>query len=436
MRIATRTVIGVLTLAVVSFGYGTAVGAYRVFPFELIKASIQTIDDIFNQQSEPEQLVIGRAVNTDESLSHVRPFEQHIIDDISYSEITWLNNFTVHRSNYLEIEKHPRLAYLNFADDLLEVYSQDNYRIIKDTGIQLRDFEAGVDRSGGIKNLFYHADSLIALVGLVDIDAKCAYASVVNISLGVTALEFPCLPDFEFTNFLGLGGGFAEIVESGILMLSVGTPENTSEAIRALAQDMDSPYGKILAIPESTLVGSTSSYSVYSFGHRNPQSILRVGNQFVAVEHGPRGGDELNIIVQGGNYGWPMISLGSHYSNEFIPKSPSTYTGSIDNYIDPLAAWVPSIATSTITECPVSYQEYYTPNRCVLVGTLKARSLFFVQIDPEFSRVVTIEQYKLGSRIRKVQVEGDSIIVGTDYEGLQSEYDFEGIIFLKIAPIA
>ena len=98
---------------------------------------------------------------------------------------------------------------------------------------------------------------------------------------------------------------------------------------------------------------------------------------------------------------------------------------------DPLFSFIPAIAPSMISRCPRNYEEYYLPNRCILIGSLKARSLFFVQIDDRYSRVLAIEQYELGSRIRKLIVDGDDIIVGTDYKPDRDA----GISFLKLRPI-
>ena len=334
----------------------------------------------------------------------------------------------------------PIIDYLDFDDGLLSVYPQDDYSIIADTGIGEKEFQHGVEKNGGIRNMFFYQSNLIALVGLVNSETECAYASLVNISLKIVLLEFPCLPQFEFVLLEGLGGGFVSMPDSETLLLALGAPEARGEEIRALAQIPGSPYGKILKIPESTIVGNGNNYFIYSTGHRNSQSMLNNGEKIVAVEHGPRGGDEINLIEEGSNYGWPIVSLGSHYEFQYIDK-----TGKSDNInnednneemSDPLFAFIPAVATSVISRCPLNYEEYYLPNRCILIGSLRARSLFFVQIDVTYSRVLAIEQYELGSRIRKMLVEGNNIILGTDSvdEG-QNRYDYTGISFLKLQPV-
>ena len=429
------------TIAVlVAFSYGAAVGRYLLFPFYPIQTSVKYISDIRSNIIDKTKNIIDDYSMDSNSEYLTSSFIQYNIDNIEYSNDTRLNNFDIYRHDYTELDKIDRLAYLDFDDGLLSVYPQDDYSIIADTGIGEKEFQHGVEKNGGIRNMFFYQNNLIALVGLVNIETECAYASLVNISLKIVLLEFPCLPQFEFVLLEGLGGGFVSMPDSEILLLALGVPEARGEEIRALAQIPSSPYGKILKIPESTILGNGNNYLIYSAGHRNPQSMLNNGEKIVAVEHGPRGGDEINLIEEGNNYGWPVVSLGSHYEFQYIDK-----TGKSDNInnednneemSDPLFAFIPAVATSVISRCPLNYEEYYLPNRCILIGSLRARSLFFVQIDETYSRVLAIEQYELGSRIRKMLVEGNNIILGTDSvdEG-QNRYDYTGISFLKLQPV-
>ncbi|WP_417469155.1 PQQ-dependent sugar dehydrogenase [Maricaulis sp.] len=85
---------------------------------------------------------------------------------------------------------------------------------------------------------------------------------------------------------------------------------------------------------------------VYTIGHRNPQAIVRdpVSGIVYSNEHGPRGGDEINILVEGRNYGWPVATYGVDYTGALV--SPySSYPG----MEEPLLYWVPSIAPSSMT---------------------------------------------------------------------------------------
>ena len=144
------------TLAVlVAFSYGTAVGTYRLFPFEPIRTSVKYISDL---QSNIDKL---RKITDDYSIDSnneyiISPFMQYNIDSIAYRNNTRLNNFDIYRHDYIGMNKINRLAYLDFDNGLLSVYSQDNYSIIADTGIGRKEFQDGVEKDGGIRNMFFY----------------------------------------------------------------------------------------------------------------------------------------------------------------------------------------------------------------------------------------------------------------------------------------
>ena len=83
------------------------------------------------------------------------------------------------------------------------------------------------------------------------------------------------------------------------------------------------------------------SYEIYSKGHRVPQGITMLNNKIYSVEHGPKGGDELNLIIKGNNYGWPEVSYGTNYLKDnggdgiSFPISHSNL-----NFKEPLFAFV------------------------------------------------------------------------------------------------
>ncbi|MEC8207058.1 MAG: PQQ-dependent sugar dehydrogenase, partial [Pseudomonadota bacterium] len=121
---------------------------------------------------------------------------------------------------------------------------------------------------------------------------------------------------------------------------------------------------------------------VYSIGHRNPQGLVygSDGNVY-QHEHGPDGGDELNLITRGNNYGWPVVTLGKDYSGANI--SPFTeYQG----MINPLVNWTPSIAPSSMVlyrqpapDIPALFPHL---EGAFLITSLKAKTLFAVLPQP------------------------------------------------------
>jgi aldose sugar dehydrogenase len=120
---------------------------------------------------------------------------------------------------------------------------------------------------------------------------------------------------------------------------------------RDKAQDLTSDLGKIVRLtdtgkpaPDNPFIGQAGARpEIYSYGHRNVQGIARdpVTGTLYQHEHGPKGGDEVNVIVAGKNYGWPVITYGVDYSG-----APISLKNKQDGMEQPLTYWVPSIAPS------------------------------------------------------------------------------------------
>ena len=150
---------------------------------------------------------------------------------------------------------------------------------------------------------------------------------------------------------------------------------------------------------------------VYSIGHRNPQGLIidKETNKIWSHEHGPQGGDEINLIEAGRNYGWPKATHGEEYGGGKIGKI------SIDGFIDPKWVWIPSIAPSGMA----LYNGNMFPelNNHLLIGALKAKNIYAVKIDKD---IITSEKKILKDvygRIRDIEVMNDgSIIFLTDEE--------------------
>jgi aldose sugar dehydrogenase len=140
-------------------------------------------------------------------------------------------------------------------------------------------------------------------------------------------------------------GGRLLFLPDNTLMLTLG--DGYSE--RDQAQNLANHYGKIIRMTDqgtpvpgaNAFAGADANPLVHSYGHRNVQGLVRdpVGGAIYAHEHGPKGGDEINLITPGTNYGWPLITYGVDYSG--LPISLDTEK---DGMAQPLLAWVPSIA--------------------------------------------------------------------------------------------
>ena len=136
-------------------------------------------------------------------------------------------------------------------------------------------------------------------------------------------------------------------------------------------------------------------------GHRNPQGLfLDYENNFILeTEHGPRGGDEINLIpldqIKNNkilNYGWAIASAGEHYvvTDKKLKKYPLYKSHKKYGFIEPLKSFVPSIAISEITKIG--------PNKYV-VGSMKDKSIYFFELN-ENRKIINLERVEIDERIR------------------------------------
>ena len=188
------------------------------------------------------------------------------------------------------------------------------------------------------------------------------------------------------------------------------------------AQRLNNLLGKVIRVNDDGSVpannpflsedaDSLSNY-VFSYGHRNAQAILYdpVRSVIFSNEHGPDGGDELNVIQAGVNYGWPVIT----YGNDYIGGRISPFT-EYPNMQQPLLDWTPSIAPSGMAVH--SGDMFKILNGDFLVSVLKFKEVRWVQM-LGMKVVGQVSLFKeLGQRIRDVRVHSDgSIYILTDSE--------------------
>ncbi|WP_422300173.1 PQQ-dependent sugar dehydrogenase [Rhodoferax sp.] len=176
------------------------------------------------------------------------------------------------------------------------------------------------------------------------------------------------------------------------------------------AQTLDNHHGKIIRVfkdgrvpPDNPFVTTAGALpEIWSYGHRNPQGlVLAPDGALWAHEHGPQGGDEINLIAPGHNYGWPVITHGENYGGGPIGSGRSAQVG----MTQPLHYWVPSIAPSGMAfVTSTRYGKDWVGN--LLVGSLKFGYLNRIALSAPFIGRVLREHKllaELGERIRDVR---------------------------------
>jgi len=151
--------------------------------------------------------------------------------------------------------------------------------------------------------------------------------------------------------------------------------------------------------------GKEGDPSVWSYGHRNSQGLTKhpTTGDLWQSEHGPRGGDEINIIIKGENYGWPKATFGRGYSGKTISKFSE-----LPGMVSPLLNWTPSIAPSGL-DFYVG-EKFSTWNGDLFSGTLKAEHLRRIELDGK--TIIGQEELlgELGLRIRDVRSAPDGLL--------------------------
>ncbi len=268
-----------------------------------------------------------------------------------------------------------------------------------------------VGGQGGLGDIVLHpdfADNSLVYLSLVEREGGLRGAVVVRGKLDLSGS--PKLTDVEriWTQQPKMrpGGHFSQRIafgpkggpHQGKIFITSGDRQ-----LQTPAQDWDKALGKIIRLNEDGSVPTDNPWqdkgelakTYWSTGHRNPLGIAFAPDGTLWTnEMGPRHGDELNLIVKGDNYGWPVVSQGDNYSGRAIPDHDTR-----PEFNSPEAWWVPSIAPSSLT---IYSADLFTKWKGdALIGGLVSRALIHVDIDGDKAREA--ERFEWGKRIREVE---------------------------------
>ena len=320
-----------------------------------------------------------------------------------------------YQNNLLILSSHGILAYSNDLENEL------NFRQISNNindFINLKQFKKntikdGISYSFGLRDLFIHKNKIF-ISYTEEIKEDCWNTSLIYGNMNYEKIVFKKLSfnekcihiknniDGDFNN--ASSGGRIQMFDDNNILLSVGCYLE-----RYLAQDKNNINGKIIKINFNNL-----NYEIVSMGHRNPQGLYydKENNFILETEHGPMGGDEINLIEISKinkekplNYGWAIASAGEHYggkikkNDERYRKYPLYKSHTDHGFIEPLKSFVPSVGISQITKIKeksyiASSMGYNRPGD---------KSLYFFELDNE-NKLINLNQIKLFERIRDLIV--------------------------------
>ena len=284
---------------------------------------------------------------------------------------------------------------INFDIDKVKIYLQNGFLVQKNNEKKLvlnKNFT--LELNGGIKTVVFNNSKSYGLVTSLNND--CYYISFVDLSNGNELFNTKCLPNLDYGSIDFNGVGSSVIYDNDFILISIGTPTTDSYQIDELAQDKSSYFGKILKINKTDFKKEQIDPEIFSIGHRNPQGMTKIKNKYFSLEHGPKGGDEINEIKINSNYGWPIVSYGTKY---LYNQGGQSYNLNHENkgFSPPIYAFIPSLGVSSLNICPSILVKYYKKN-CLIGLSLhgnklqSGNSLIIILFNNSFTKVSSIEK--------------------------------------------
>ena len=275
-----------------------------------------------------------------------------------------------------------KLNQIEISNNIQDILDQNNFKLI------------------GIRDLFVEEEKIY--ISLIFKNFKGLSINAYRADLNFEKLNFELfLASNEYWDRYNVysGGRFSTYKDNKVLF-TIGY-----SAVNKAAQQLDSLLGKIISIDKLT-----SEHEIISMGHRNPQGLFYIKdlNIIINTEHGPKGGDEININFQEDdeipNFGWDVASYGTPYTGSADPykKSHAKY-----GFIEPFKYYVPSIGIS---------QMVYMPNnlnpdgaKYLLVTSLRAGSIYVIKINDEFNKIIDEDRlFFLQRRIRDIEYDKEN----------------------------
>ncbi len=306
------------------------------------------------------------------------------------------------------------ISYENFSK--FESEKKINAKIIKTNFHQVVKDESILEHSfTGVKD-FKIIEDQIYLSYSTKIKDNCRNTSILKGKLNYENIKFEkfftpdeCVTDggsFGIKGYWNTGGRIIN-KDKNTIYFTHGTYGN-----ELLAQDESSIFGKIIEIDKTK-----KNYNFVSIGHRNVQGLAKDGNYLISSEHGPSGGDEINVNYlldkKKKNFGWPISSYGEHVGyggdekirKKFYKLAPLHKSHEKYGYIEPRKTCIPSCAASQLITLPKNFLEN-NENNIVLMGTLggakNGYSINFYEFSKNYEKILSESSIFLDRRVRDI----------------------------------
>ncbi|TKC06767.1 PQQ-dependent sugar dehydrogenase [Pedobacter polaris] len=300
-----------------------------------------------------------------------------------------------------------RVVVSNLSNPWEIIYGPDNFiwvtekagkisRINPENGqttLLLTIGDVRVNGEGGLLGMVLHPDFGNSPFVYVVYDYGTSYkAKVVRYSYNNGSLINPQIL-IDQIPAASIHNGSRLVINSNKIYISTGDAADTTTP-----QNVNSLSGKILRLNLDGTIPADNPYPnnpLWSYGHRNAQGLVFVGSKLFSSEHGPDSDDEINIIEKGRNYGWPNIK---GFCNETAEQAFCT----INNVVEPLIAWTPTIAPSGLTY----YNSNYIPQfkNSLLLALLKDSKLMQLKLNESQTKIESTKNFYVNEfgRLRAV----------------------------------
>lgn len=318
--------------------------------------------------------------------------------NLSYSGSGYLD---FHKDNLIVLSSRGVLGYTKDLEKSNLIYQIKNNI---DKFIGLEQFEK--NHKFSLKDLFIF-NNKIYVSYTEEIEKDCWNTSIIYGDMNYNEITFnkfftpnECIHSKNNIDgeFEALQSGGRIIEYNNEILLTVGDYRS-----RFLSQDINSINGKIIKINPNSY-----GFKILTMGHRNPQGLIydERNNFILQTEHGPMGGDEINIIEVNNlnnlkplNYGWPISSAGEHYGGKNDKKNAEKYnkyplhkSHSAYGFVEPIQSFVPSIGISEIA---------IINNNKYVVSSLQDGSLYFFELRNK--KIINLERVTVSERIRDLK---------------------------------
>lgn len=335
-------------------------------------------------------------------VSYMAKFEENLIFVAGYGDILFANPKSFLKESDLTYKKIENNLRKKITDDAF--WDLNSSIIVKDkTG-----WDNNLSNGVSVKGILLH-DGELYIAYLREIEEKCYATSIIKAKMNLNFLDFEdfyvpkdCISPLD-TEFLPhAAGGRMVVYKNNQILLTVGDFSHFN-----VAQDDNLNFGKIISINLDT--GNTKYFSK---GHRNPQGLIYLKDEDVilSTEHGPKGGDEINKIIENENYGWPIASYGIQFGHEQKKLGPVYNKHKENGFAEPVHYWNINPGIGQIIQIP----EYFSPNlknhffitslsgSTDKDGSYKGESLYMVKFNETYEKIESMDRLYIGERIRDI----------------------------------